>query len=136
MLVRRRCSSIRIATAPVTAAVFLLASAAVHEASAQPAPGGPGGPGGPAGDSMSQLLQQNPNGGPQLVSGVRGLPVCSPGALDAIMKALAGANAEQKAAIGSGLAQAARVNVRTNAGCATQIQEAVVRFNDQVVTLS
>jgi hypothetical protein len=49
---------------------------------------------------------------------------------------LANANKDQKSAIGAGLAQAAKIVVRTNPGFATEIQQAILNTKDQDVVLA
>jgi hypothetical protein len=84
----------------------------------------------------SQVLLQNPNGGLELASQIRDLAVADPTLLDKIMGLLETANKSQKAAIGSGLSQAAKIVVRTNQAYATQIQEAIAKTKDEDVVFA
>jgi hypothetical protein len=77
-----------------------------------------------------QLLSQYPNAGPELVSRIREIAVNDPTALDTIIALLAKATKDQKIAIASGLAQAARVVVRTDQPYATRIQQAIADTKD------
>src|SRR4051794_34689183 len=61
----------------------------------------------------SQMLQLFRSGGPQMISQVRDLAASDPATLQAILGLIANANSDQKKAIGAGLAQAARICVRT-----------------------
>src|SRR5436305_14502950 len=58
--------------------------------------------------NAGQMLQQNPNGGAQMIARIRDLAASNPSTLQAIMGLVATANKDQKVAIGTGLAQAAR----------------------------
>src|SRR4051794_16329199 len=69
------------------------------------------------------VLQKNPTGGPGLISQIRDLAVANPATLSTIIGLLANASKDQKSAIASGLAQAAKIVVRNNAPYATQIQQ-------------
>jgi hypothetical protein len=82
------------------------------------------------------VLQQNPSGGPTLVSQVRDLAVANPATLTSIIGLLAGASKDQKNAIASGLAQAAKIVVKNNPPYATQIQQAIADTKDQDVVLA
>lgn len=84
----------------------------------------------------ADLLKQNPAGGGNMVAAIRDIAVADRTVLQTIMNLLANANKEQKAAIGSGLAQAARIVVRTNPAYATEIQESIARTKDQDVVLA
>lgn len=77
-----------------------------------------------------QLLSQYPNAGAELVSRIREIAINDPTALDTIIGLLAKASKDQKVAIASGLAQAARVMVRTNQPYATRIQQAIADTKD------
>jgi hypothetical protein len=83
-----------------------------------------------------QVLQQNPNGGPELAAQIRDLAVADPVLLDKIMGLLETANKSQKSAIGSGLSQAAKIVVATNQAYATQIQEAIAKTKDEDVVFA
>jgi hypothetical protein len=82
------------------------------------------------------LLNQNPKGGPTLISQIRDLAVADPSTLDRILGLLSNANKDQKTAIASGLAQAAKIVVKTNAPYATRIQLAIADTKDQDVVLA
>jgi hypothetical protein len=84
----------------------------------------------------AQLLRQNPVGGGNMVAQIRDLAVADPTTLQPILNMLANATKEQKSAIGSGLAQAARIVVRTNQAYATEIQESIAKTKDQDVVLA
>ncbi|MHC2253915.1 hypothetical protein [Bradyrhizobium embrapense] len=84
----------------------------------------------------AELLAKNPSGGAELVSSVRDLVSGDPATLQPIINLIANANKDQKAAIGAGLAQAAKVIVRTNPGLATEIQQAILNTKDQDVVLA
>ncbi|MBW8300227.1 MAG: hypothetical protein K0M60_11560 [Hydrogenophaga sp.] len=77
----------------------------------------------------ASLLTENPNGGLPLSSRVRALAGSSSGTIDAILALIPGANADQKAAIGSGLARAARACAASNPEYAALIQEKVAGVN-------
>ena len=81
----------------------------------------------------AELLGKNPTGGAELVSAVRDLVSGDPATLQPIINLIANANKDQKAAIGAGLAQAAKVIVRSNPGLATEIQQAILNTKDQDV---
>ena len=82
------------------------------------------------------VLQQNPTGGPALISQIRDLAVANPATLSSIIQLLAGATKDQKIAIASGLAQAAKIVVKNNPPYATQIQQAIAETKDQDVVLA
>jgi hypothetical protein len=84
----------------------------------------------------TQILTPNQDGGPQLVSLIRTLAAADPSALPAILGLLANATKDQKAAIGAGLAQAARIVLRTNPVYANDIQQAIAKTKDQDVVLA
>jgi hypothetical protein len=87
-------------------------------------------------NNPSELLGKAPNGGPELVSAVRDLVTTDPATLQLILNQLANANKDQKSAIGAGLAQAAKIVVRTNPGFANEIQQAILNTKDQDVVLA
>ena len=72
-----------------------------------------------------RLLQSNPDGGAGMVSRVRDLIASNPTSLPVLMALLPDANPIQRAAIGTGAAQAATICVRTDQVFANQIQQAV-----------
>jgi hypothetical protein len=84
----------------------------------------------------SQILQQFPKGGPEMETRIRELAVSDPATLQVILNLLATANKDQKSAIGAGLAQAAKIVVRTNPAYANQIQQAVTQTKDQDAVLA
>jgi hypothetical protein len=86
--------------------------------------------------SPDQLLGLYPNGGAELVSRTRDMALADQTALDPIIALLAKATKDQKNAIASGLAQAARVAVRSNQAYATRIQQAIADTKDQDVVLA
>lgn len=106
----------------LAAAVVGAALAAAGSAVAQNAP---------PSDNPAQIFQQNPNGGADMIRRLRDFAVNNPTGLPQILALLPNANKEQKAAIGSALAQAARIVVRTNQGYAAQIQQSIVESRDQ-----
>jgi len=83
-----------------------------------------------------QALTQNENGGPQLAALVRNLTIGDPATLAAIIGLLPNANKDQKAAIAAGLAQAAKIELRTNPVFANDIQQAIAKTKDQDVVLA
>jgi hypothetical protein len=84
----------------------------------------------------SLLLEQDPNGRIRLAATVREFAVADTATLQGILGLLANANKDQKIAIGRGLAQAARIVVRTNPTYANHIQEAVAQTKDQDLVLA
>jgi hypothetical protein len=66
-----------------------------------------------------------------MISQVRDLVASSAATLPLIMSLIANANSQQRAAIGAGLGQAARICVRSDQAFATQIQQAVAASGDQ-----
>jgi hypothetical protein len=83
----------------------------------------------------AQMLQ-DPDGGARMIGQIRDLAASDPATLDPIIGLLANANKGQKTAIGSGLAQAARICVRTDQLYAGRIQDAVAQTKDQDVILA
>src|ERR1700730_3627707 len=83
-----------------------------------------------------QLLQQFPNGGPDIISQIRDLAASSPATLPVILSLIATADPTQVDAIGTGLGQAALVCVRTDQNYATEIQQAVTAMNNNALTLA
>ena len=84
----------------------------------------------------SEMLQRYPEGGPRMIAQVRDLAASDPATLPIILGLVGNANKEQKAAIGAGLAQAARICVRTDQAYATDIQQAIARTKDEEVVLA
>jgi hypothetical protein len=110
---------VTISAVPATAACY----APEHQVSSQTVSGFLGNP--------AQLLQQHPAGGGALITQIRDLAASNPATLPVILNLLANANRDQKSAIGSGLAQAARICVRTDQSFANQIQQALAATNDR-----
>lgn len=82
------------------------------------------------------VLQQNPAGGAALVSQIRDLVLADHSTLEPIIRLLANATKEQKAAMGAGLAQAAKIIVKTDQPFAAKIQLAVADTKDQDLVLA
>jgi len=77
-----------------------------------------------------QLLTQYPNAGVELTSRARDFALNDPTWLDPLVALLAKASKDQKTAIAAGLAQAARIVVRSNQPYATRIQQAIADTKD------
>lgn len=77
-----------------------------------------------------QLLRQNPSGGPVLISTVQQLALADPAAFKEILGLLATANDAQKSAIGTGLAQAAKIEVLTDQARAADWQQQIGAVTD------
>jgi hypothetical protein len=77
-----------------------------------------------------QLLQQNPNAGAQLSNAVQTLALADPATFKALLGLIANATDAQKAAIGTGLAQATKVEVLTNQALATDWQTQLAAITD------
>lgn len=77
-----------------------------------------------------QLLTQFPNAGVELTSRARDFALSDPASLDPLIALLAKASKDQKTAIAAGLAQAARIVVRSNQPYATRIQQAIADTKD------
>jgi hypothetical protein len=77
-----------------------------------------------------QLLQQNPNGGSLLASGVQQLALADPSTFKILIGLVANANDLQKAAIAQGLAQAAKIEVLTNQALAADWQQQIAAITD------
>jgi hypothetical protein len=82
------------------------------------------------------LLAKSPEGGGAMVSQIRDLAATDSAALGAIVGLIKDANDDQKRAIGSGLAQAARICVPKDQAYASQIQQAIADNKDPVVVLA
>lgn len=80
-----------------------------------------------------QLLWQHPRGGAQMIQQIRDLAASDPSTLPLITQLTMNASPAQKSAIGSGLAQAARVCIGTDQAFANQIQSAVAQTGDPAV---
>ncbi len=83
-----------------------------------------------------RILQQHAAGGPELITQVRDLVASDPSTLAPILGLLSNASKEQKTAIGSGLAQAAKICVRPDQEYASRIQQAVAESKDQDVVVA
>jgi hypothetical protein len=77
-----------------------------------------------------QLLQQYPNGGLLLTQAVQKLAISDPSTFKVLLGLLANANDLQKGAIGTGLAQAAKVEVLTNQALAADWQQQIAAITD------
>jgi len=82
-------------------------------------------------ETPALLLQNNPTGGARLVSQTRDVVLADHSTLQSILNLLARADKDQKAAIGAGLGQAARLIVRTDQTFANEIQRALTETKDQ-----
>jgi hypothetical protein len=78
----------------------------------------------------TQLLQQNPNGGTLLSNAIEQLALADPSTFKVLIGLLASANDLQKAAIGTGLAQAAKIEVLTNQTLAADWQQQIAAITD------
>jgi hypothetical protein len=77
-----------------------------------------------------QLLQQYPNGGSQLDNLVQQLALADPSTVEVLLGLLVNANELQKGAIGSGLAQAAKIEVLTDQALAEVWQNQIAAIDD------
>jgi hypothetical protein len=77
-----------------------------------------------------------PQGGGALVAQIRDLAASDSGTLSAITGLLKDANDDQKRAIGSGLAQAAKICLPKDQSYATQIQQSIADSKDSVLQLA
>jgi hypothetical protein len=88
----------------------------------------------------SQILQQNPNGGAQMISRIRDLSASDSATLQPILALIANADKNQKFAIGSALGQAAKICGGLGQGegraYANDIQQAIAVLKDQDVVLA
>ena len=82
------------------------------------------------------LLKDNPDGGARMLAQVRDLAIADPATLQSLLSLTSSASKDQKAAIGAGLAQAARAVLRTNPTYANQIQLAIVNLKDQEIMVA
>src|ERR1700678_245620 len=80
--------------------------------------------------TLDQLLRQFPKGGPELTSKFREL-AANPANIAPLLGLLPMLDGDQKSALGSALAQAARIASRNNLPYATQIQQDVAGTKDQ-----
>jgi hypothetical protein len=70
-------------------------------------------------------------GGAKLISRIRDLAASNPATLNVIMRLIGKASPDQQTALGTGLAQAALVCVKTDQAYATQIQQTMAGFSDK-----
>lgn len=82
-----------------------------------------------------RILRDHPEGGARLIALVRNLVISDAATLPAVIELLSsdGIKKEQKAAIGTGLAHAAKICVRINEAYAARIQEFILLAQDQDV---
>jgi hypothetical protein len=71
------------------------------------------------------------SGGVRMISRIRDLAASDPGTLNVLIDLIAKANPDQQTAIGTGLAQAALVCVKTDQAYATQIQQDMAGYPDK-----
>lgn len=83
-----------------------------------------------------QILQQYPDGNPQMISILREVAIADPNSLPVILGLIPNANKDQKTAIGKALGQAATVVVKTNQPYANSILQAIAETKDQDVFLA
>jgi hypothetical protein len=83
-------------------------------------------------DTIARLMQQFQKGGPELISKLREL-AGNQANLSALLAAAPMMDSDQKSALGSALAQAARIATRNNVPYATEIQQDVAGSNDPVL---
>jgi hypothetical protein len=77
-----------------------------------------------------QLLKQYPNGGARLTALVQQIALTDPSTFKALIGLVANANSLQKAAIGEGLAQAAKIEILTNQALAEEWQDQIAAIDD------
>jgi hypothetical protein len=88
----------------------------------------------PAYSSGGVRLLEDPaysSGGVRMISRIRDLAASDPGTLNVLIDLIAKANPDQQTAIGTGLAQAALVCVKTDQAYATQIQQDMAGYPDK-----
>jgi len=85
--------------------------------------------GGPCG-APAQLLQQNPNGGQLLINALQEFLLRNPSALNTVLGAVGGANDQQKTAIATAAAQAAKQLVTSEPATAADMQEKILAVSD------
>jgi hypothetical protein len=106
-------------------AAFILAAGGIGSAEAQQ-PQSPATTPSPA----EQLLQQNPNAGPQLSNAIEAMVLADPSTFKIIIGLTSNATDQQKTAIAVGLAQATKVEVLTNQALATDWQQQIAAITD------
>jgi hypothetical protein len=84
----------------------------------------------------AKVLADNPDGGGKMISELRDLVASDPRVLQPVLTLLANANKDQKTAIGTALAYAARICVRVDQAYATQIQQAIAQTEDKELILA
>src|SRR5512143_2880672 len=98
-------------------AAFVMAGVGVGAANAQA-------------QTPAQLLQQNPNGGQLLINALQQLLVRNPSALNAVLALVPGASEQQKVAIATAAAGAAKQLVTTEPATAADMQEKILAITD------
>lgn len=83
-----------------------------------------------------EILRENPKGGSRLTVEIRDLALSDPSTLKPILTLIPQANDVQQIAIGTGLAQAAKIAMRTRPAYSNEIQQVVAQTNERVVILS
>jgi hypothetical protein len=83
-----------------------------------------------------QLQSKYPNGGARMISTIRDLVASDPSMLPRVLDLSANSNAEQIAAIGAGLGQAALVCSRGDPTFANEIHQMVAAVNNQPLTVT
>jgi hypothetical protein len=84
----------------------------------------------------AQLLQQNPNGDTALSNAVQALALADPSSFKALIGLVATANDAQKRALGTGLAQATKIEVMTNQALATEWQQQIAAITDPIFKIA
>jgi hypothetical protein len=83
-----------------------------------------------------QLLQQNPNGGSQLSDAIQALALAEPSTFKVFIGLIEKASDRQKGAIGTGLAQATKIEVLSNQALATDWQQQIAAITDPTFQLA
>lgn len=83
-----------------------------------------------------KILQEFPEGGGQMIARIRDLLASDSATLPLVIGLLPNANSEQKSAIGTAFAQAARICIKPDQAYAAQLQQAVVQTNDQTLMVA
>jgi hypothetical protein len=83
-----------------------------------------------------QLLEQNPNGGSQLINAVQELALADPSTFKVLLGLTGKANELQKRAIGAGLAQATKIEVLTSQSLATDWQQQLAAIKDPIFQIA
>ena len=84
----------------------------------------------------AKLLADHPNGGAAMISLVRDLVASDPATLQPILALLVNANADQAAAVGTALGQAAQLCAKTDQPFAVQVQQALAATGNQPAILA